>query len=305
MIPLTHSPRSATRVFLATLAALLVMFIVGQLILFGLVQSGGLDLSDLGSLDLDQGLRQRLRLGLFLNNTLMFAGSAAAGLWFVYRNNWLASVYLDRGPRDYSLSYAIGFFVITLPIVAYSAYLNLQISLPEWAVNSEESTDALLAQILRMESVPEFVLAFLTIAVSAGLGEELLLRGVLQNRILGGWLGGNHHVRIWVAAALFSAMHIEFAGFLPRLLLGASLGYAYYWTRSLWVPILLHLAFNGIQVVIAYVTGEFDPTGVEADVPAWWLVLICVPLAGYIAYAAERKFAGAGEVMGADAGAKV
>ncbi|OAV45632.1 CPBP family intramembrane glutamic endopeptidase [Lewinella sp. 4G2] len=286
-------PRSktATRLLVATLISLVILFIAGQVIFTGILLASGFEIQSLltGEFDLDAGQRQALRLGLFLNNLLLFAGAAIAGLWYVYRQNWQRSVYLDRGPVKGSLGPAILLFVVSLPVVAYSAYVNLQVPLPEWASQSEAATDQLLVQMLTMESIPELLLAVLTIGVVAGLGEELLLRGTFQKRILGGYLR-SHHATIWLAAAIFSAMHIEFAGFLPRMILGASLGYAYHWTRSLWVPIILHTVFNGIQVIVAYVTGEFDPNAITEDVPEWWMGLIGLVLSIYVAYRAEQRF---------------
>lgn len=281
--------KTATRLFLATIIALILLFTVAQVIVFGLFTTNGIDVSQLANIELSSGQLQILRLGLFLSNLLIFTGSAVFGLRYVFQNNWGKAVHLDRKPRGGSIWLAIGFFLVTLPIVGYSAYLNLQLPLPDWAVRSEAATDALIVQMMQMDSVPALILSILTVGVAAGLGEELLLRGSVQGRILQGWLG-NHHAAIWLAAALFSAMHIEFAGFFPRLFLGLSLGYAYHWTRSLWVPIILHFCFNSIQVVAAYVSGTFDPTAGADEAPAIWLVLACLPLATWIFYRAEKAF---------------
>lgn len=280
---------TATQLFIITIGALVAAFLLGQVALMGTLMLGGIDITKLNALELSVTQRQILRLGLFFNNLLLFAGSAAVALRIVFKREWAHAVQLDRAPRRNSLVYAVALFVVSLPAVAYAAYLNLQVPLPDWASRSEAATDLLLVQIMRMESLPELLVALLTIGVSAGLGEELLLRGTLQNRILGGWLG-NHHLAIFLAAAIFSAMHIEFAGFLPRMLLGILLGYGYHWTKSLWVPIGLHFLFNSFQVVVAYVTGEFDPEAVSDQVPAWYLAAVSASLAAYIGYRAESHF---------------
>jgi membrane protease YdiL (CAAX protease family) len=84
-----------------------------------------------------------------------------------------------------------------------------------------------------------------------------MFRGLLQGRLLRGLL--SEHLAIWITAVLFSAIHVEFAGFFPRLLLGVILGYAYRWTGTLWSAILLHLLWNGVQVVMTYASGDFTP----------------------------------------------
>lgn len=221
---------------------------------------------------LDLPRRNALRLLLLVSNLLPFAGAAVASLLIVYRGRWRDAAGLNRPVSPTMTAMAAGLFVLSLPVVAYAAWANLQFPLPDWAVADEARTNSLLEQILRMESPAEFFLAFITVAVVPALGEELLLRGVLQRRIFQP-LFGNHHLAIWLAAAVFSAGHMEFAGFLPRLLLGAALGYAYFWSGSLWVPVLLHLLFNGLQVIQAYVTGEFRPDTQVDVIPPWWVGL--------------------------------
>ena len=76
-----------------------------------------------------------------------------------------------------------------------------------------------------METPAEFLVALTAMALTPAIGEELLYRGVIQKNIVSNYTA-NHHVSIWLAAAIFSAAHFELAGFFPRLLLGAVLGYS-------------------------------------------------------------------------------
>ena len=84
-------------------------------------------------------------------------------------------------------------------------------------------------------------------AVAAGITEEFLFRGALQ-RIIGKWTY-NHHIIIWSAAIIFSTFHMQFFGFLPRMLLGAYFGYLLYWTRNIWIPVFAHFVNNAIAVI--------------------------------------------------------
>lgn len=86
----------------------------------------------------------------------------------------------------------------------------------------------------------------LIIAIMAGIGEELLFRGVLQ-KILINWTR-NTHVGILCAAIIFSAIHFQFFGFFPRMILGMVLGYLYVWSKSIWVPIIAHALNNALTV---------------------------------------------------------
>ena len=140
-----------------------------------------------------------------------------------------------------------------------------------------------------MNSVPELLMALLTVAVTPAIGEELLLRGVVQRRILHP-VFKSHHVAIWVAAIVFSTMHMEFAGFVPRMLLGILLGYAYYWTNSLWVPVGLHFLFNGMQVLVTYFNGQYVPDTEITDVPPWYLALASLVAVVALGIYIQKKF---------------
>lgn len=72
---------------------------------------------------------------------------------------------------------------------------------------------------------------------------------------------GNSHGAIWITAALFSALHLQFFGFIPRMLLGALFGYLLEWSGTLWLPIIAHFINNAAGVIVFFVTGE----GLEAD----------------------------------------
>lgn len=277
-------PEAPGPLFLATLLA----FIACVMLTAGVTLIPGLSLPELlGQLD-ETAARQSLRLNLLLSNLLLFAGAALLALLIVYQGQVFRAAGLTQAPRSKSVAYATGFFVVALPMVTWLAYWNLQLELPEWMQLSEDSADELLKGVLRMESVPEFLLALTTVAVVPALGEELLLRGVVQRRILQPFLG-NHHAAIWASAALFSAMHLEFGGFVPRMILGVLLGYAYYWSRSLWVPIGLHFFFNGMQVVIAYLSGEFDPQADMTEVPSVWVGVVSLVATGALFWYTEKR----------------
>lgn len=282
------TPARSVQLLFITVAAFLVMSIAGAGILTGISTANGLTISPEAVPGFDSGQRQLLRLVLLIGNLLPFAGGALVGLWAVYRQNWSEAAGFRSTTGLKPVVSASALFVVSLPLVVYVSWVNLQIPLPEWAIADEAKNNALLGGILRMESPLEFAMAFLTVAVTPALGEELLLRGVFQRRILQPLLG-NHHLAIWIAAVIFSAGHLEFAGFLPRLLLGAALGYAYYWTKSLWVPIVLHLLFNGLQVIQAYVTGEFQPdTAVDFIPPHWMGALGLLFAAGALWYGSKH-----------------
>ncbi len=120
----------------------------------------------------------------------------------------------------------------------------------KWMKKSEESAGELTKFLTDFKNPAQFVVAMIVVAVLAGISEELLFRGVLQNITLRAF--GNPHFAIWFAAFVFSFIHMQFYGFFPRMLLGALFGYLYYWTKNIWVPIFAHFVNNGFTLLMAY-----------------------------------------------------
>ncbi|MBO0933462.1 CPBP family intramembrane glutamic endopeptidase [Fibrella aquatilis] len=121
--------------------------------------------------------------------------------------------------------------------------------LERWMRQKEDDVAKLTQFLTTISGVPQLLMALLVVAILPGIGEEVLFRGVLQRKFIA-WSGGNVHVGIWLAAALFSAIHLQFYGFVPRMLLGGLFGYLYVWTGNLWIPILAHFVNNGLAVVV-------------------------------------------------------
>lgn len=145
-----------------------------------------------------------------------------------------------------------------IPFIDWTLYLNKSMVLPEflkelelWMRQKEEEAAYLTNQFLKMSTVNGLLFNLLLIGFIPAIGEELFFRGCLQP-VFSRW-AGNKHAGIWIAAIIFSAIHLQFYGFLPRMLLGAMFGYFFFWSKSLWVPILAHFVNNAAQVIIAYV----------------------------------------------------
>ncbi|NNF01654.1 MAG: CPBP family intramembrane metalloprotease, partial [Bacteroidia bacterium] len=115
----------------------------------------------------------------------------------------------------------------------------------------EESAADLTEAFLGVITVKGLLLNLIMIAIIPAIGEELLFRGIIQ-RWLGSWLE-NIHVSIIITAAIFSAVHFQFYGFIPRMVFGILFGYMYYWSGSLWLPIVAHLVNNSTAVLLAYI----------------------------------------------------
>jgi membrane protease YdiL (CAAX protease family) len=155
------------------------------------------------------------------------------------------------------------FFVVALLVIVFMFFdaliieWNQGIVFPEslkgiekWMKSSENERSELTKLLTDFKSPSQLIVAMVVVAVLAGVSEELLFRGVLQNITLRA--SGNPHVAIWFAAFVFSFIHIQFYGFFPRMLLGALFGYLYYWTKNIWVPMFAHFVNNGFTLLMAY-----------------------------------------------------
>ena len=112
-------------------------------------------------------------------------------------------------------------------------------------------------------------------AVIPGLGEEFFFRGTLQ-RIISDAKGAVW--AIWVTAFIFSAVHMQFYGFIPRLLLGAFFGYLLVWSGNIWLPIVAHFVYNAITVVFHYLSNN-GCLVIDIDIigtgNTWWQGFVC------------------------------
>lgn len=140
------------------------------------------------------------------------------------------------------------------PTINLIGLLNRKMILPEflapiekWMQAQEASAEQLTQVLLAGNGLSTLLFNLLVIAIAAGITEEFLFRGALQ-RIIGRWTS-NHHIVIWSAAILFSAFHMQFYGFLPRMLLGAYFGYLLYWSKNIWIPVFAHFVNNAFAVI--------------------------------------------------------
>lgn len=123
-------------------------------------------------------------------------------------------------------------------------------SFEKFAREKEDERLAMTKFLTDFQNTSEFLMGLLVIGVLAGIGEEVLFRGVLQPKLQ--FYTGNPHLGIWLAAFIFSAIHLQFYGFLPRMFLGAVFGYLYFYSGSLVYPIVAHILNNSFTVVMLY-----------------------------------------------------
>ncbi len=188
-----------------------------------------------------------VRAILGVNQLFTFLLPGLLTAFIIYKRDWIRRLYLSASPSIKNWVLGILILFCSLPLVQFTYWLNQQIPLPQSWLEQEESTAVILKMIMTYGASYEVIINLLLIAVLPAIGEEIVFRGLLQKNLE--WATKNAHLSIWIAAFVFSFIHMQFAGFIPRLILGAVLGYLFYFTQNLWVPIIAHLFNNGIQVL--------------------------------------------------------
>jgi len=145
--------------------------------------------------------------------------------------------------------YAIGVLLLLLsfPFEGWLGQLNRHIPLAQWMVRAEKEATEKMGDFLRVNSTMDIVINVIIIAAIPAICEEICFRGALQRILIqcfnSPWAG------IIFTGAFFSAFHLQFQGFLPRMFMGILLGAAYWYSGSLWVSILAHFFINAAQVI--------------------------------------------------------
>lgn len=209
----------------------------------------GLILSDPSVLPLLKYLQVINTIGMFVFPPLIFA--------LLVSKRPFNYLLMDRSAGMLSAVTGVAVVIVCLPFLHWLAGINEMMSLPEWLSgietwmkSSEDQARELTELFLSGTTFSALLLNLLMIAVLPAIGEELLFRGVLQ-RLFREWTG-NIHLAVFIAAFLFSALHLQFYGFLPRFVLGLFLGYLFVWTGSIWVPVIVHFFNNGVAVTAAW-----------------------------------------------------
>lgn len=178
-------------------------------------------------------------------------------LAWLYHGNPNEYLFLNKKVSLASSFYIIVMTFFALPLINFIGEWNNQMAFPEWLSgledwmkNAEERAAELTEAFLQVNSLGGLLFNLFMIAFLPAIGEELLFRGVIQ-RIFTQWTR-NHHWGIWISAILFSALHIQFYGFVPRMLLGVLFGYLLIWSGSIWLPIIAHFFNNAFAVIAMY-----------------------------------------------------
>ena len=150
--------------------------------------------------------------------------------------------------------------VCAFPVTGLASQLNSSMALPHslsgvehWMRDKEDYADHLLEVIMTPGTFSGMMFNILLIAALPAIGEELIFRGILQKAFQ--YLFRSGHAAVWITGIIFSALHFQFYGFLPRLLLGVIFGYLFLWGKNIWLPVAAHFINNAVPTAGSYFRG--------------------------------------------------
>ena len=173
----------------------------------------------------------------------------------VYKKRVFDFFTLNKTPDLFFIIASVVLVIVSSPFVAYLTEINEKLldailGAANTLKSQDEATQALVENLIYNTSFLSFFQNVLIIAFLPAFCEELFFRAFLQKRILNKYT--NIHASILMSAFIFSFIHFQFYGFIPRFVLGIVFGYIFYWSGSLWTTILLHFTNNFMAVLSGF-----------------------------------------------------
>ncbi len=152
-----------------------------------------------------------------------------------------ANLGLGRKPR---------FLDILIGILAGSALIAVTVVISTLQDKWFGPHPQLSVQIIKSHTgLASFAFDFVTVALAAGVCEEIMFRGVVFTALV------QRMPLVWAAALsglLFAAAHVDRWAFVELWAVGVGLAFLYYRTRSLWPNMVAHTTFNAFSLVVIY-----------------------------------------------------
>ena len=269
---------------------------VGQALFFAISQFGfGVAGQDMGKVvQYPAAYPQGWNLLMLYQGLLLFSALAGGALALASSLGYGWAEYFSprRLGAGWWLLAAAALIVVILPFMSTLIAWNAGVHFPGalhafevWARASEDKAAVLTKFLTRFSSVGRFLVGVVVIALVPAIAEELVCRGVIQKNLVR-WF--SPHVGVWLGAAIFSAIHFQFFGFVPRFMLGLVLGYLYLWSGNILVSMAAHFTQNAFQLLIIYLAQRgqfgwgFDPD--SNDALPWTLVLPSLLLSAGLLY---------------------
>ncbi len=248
------------RIFVFIAATLLMVVLAGVISLF--VASGNASPA-------------RVRIAIVVQDLLMFVLPPLIAAMIASRRP-ADLLLLHRPGRIFPYILVIAALITMIPAMNRIVALNEHMQLPQWLAGmeqwmerSEQAARQSTEMMLGGTSAGALVINILIVGVMAGFAEEIFFRGGLQQLLITRPM--NPHAAIWLTAVIFSAFHMQFYGFVPRMLLGAYFGYLAWWSGTIWLPVAAHVLNNSTIVVSkwllanGYISLNLDNVGAAGD----------------------------------------
>ncbi|MGV3538484.1 MAG: CPBP family intramembrane glutamic endopeptidase [Rufibacter sp.] len=226
-------------------------------------------------------------------------GFTVAGIAFLKINAHRPADFLSPRAKVpfYLLLATAVLFLVVMPAASWVVDWNANVDFPaflegfeRWAKEKEEALRQLTLELTKITTIPQLILGLFVFAVLPAIGEELVFRGIVQQELQRWWK--NPHVAIWVASFIFGAIHMQFYGMIPRMMLGVLFGYLYRWSGNLWVPIVGHFINNGFMVLMMFLQqrGQIELDVESTQASPWHISLVSLALTAALLYALYKGF---------------
>lgn len=180
-----------------------------------------------------------------------------------------------------SLAICIAIIIVSVPFVSWLEDVNLHMRLPDcmsaietWMREREDAASELLKKFTDSSDVFVFIINILTLALLPGICEEMYFRVGVQTRLFCDKTRIQGYWAVILTAVLFSAIHLQFFGFLPRMVLGAILGIMLLLTGNVWYSVAAHFFNNTIALTIAYIEAHGEKVEQPQWIESWWAALL-------------------------------
>ncbi len=290
-------------IILVSFLAFLVLSLIIAIPFFGL--SSMLDIPQMGDLTSPESIvvlkyfQTVQAIGLFIVPPLV--------LGYLFQGNTWRYLYLDKPFTSSTFLLVIVLMFTMAPFINFMGEWNSNMHLPDWMGGiedwmrkTEDDAARLTEAFLDVKTLPGLAFNIFMVAFLPAIGEELLFRGVIQKIFTR--MTRNTHWGIWISAILFSTMHLQFYGFVPRVLLGALFGYLLVWSGSMWLPMLGHFLNNALAVVAMFFvnTGMINPDVEEfgSTSGSYYAAFISLALVLVLLWTIKRQNAGKQIVAG-------
>jgi len=209
--------------------------------------------------------------------------------------------YSFKKPQTLLIFLVLTIMIVSMPFMEWTVLINQKMVLPDylkdveqWMKEKEDAAMKITIQLITVRSNFDFIINLIMIAVLPAIGEELMFRGGVQRSLTKAF--NSPHLAIWLTAIIFSAIHVQFYGFIPRMLLGAGFGYLYFYSGSLWYAMLAHFINNAYAVCAAFYMQKHNMPLNKADEPIgfpWYgyliSAIITIALFKFFKDSAERE----------------